>query len=145
LSSALQTEYSGTIPAEFPEAVDWRSDSGSQYRRARVAAPNGIKSKFQPQYSLPSFNATRDLSGGFYEDGPYGPVKLTKSNALTVAMLAWAMLDAPNEFAGEPALLVRFPHSLGLRHTACLWQTALSRRTHARWRCLSFSSALAAS
>ena len=105
--SALQAEYSGKLPTDRPDSIAWRSTSGLQYARTPIASPNGIKSKFQPQYSLPAFNATRDLSGGFYEDGPYGPVKLTKSNALSTALLAWSLLDAADSFERDPALLVR--------------------------------------
>jgi hypothetical protein len=87
--------------------VPWRSTSGTQYVRTPLAAPDGVRSKLQPQRSLPPFNATADLSGGFYEDGPFGPVKLTKSNALSMALLAWALLDARDAFDADAALQAR--------------------------------------
>jgi hypothetical protein len=38
-------------------------------------------------------NQTLDLSGGFFNDGEVGPVKLTWNIALTTSMLAWSMLE----------------------------------------------------
>jgi hypothetical protein len=38
-------------------------------------------------------NKTADLSGGFYNDGEVGPVKLTYNIALVTSMLAWSMLE----------------------------------------------------
>lgn len=59
--------------------------------------------------NMPAFNTTMDLSAGFYEDGPWGPVKLTKNNGLATAMLAWAMLDAKESFQEDRDLMVRTP------------------------------------
>ena len=100
----LQAQVSGELPADFP--IDFRMDSGLQYRTATVNGEEGVNSKYRPQYSLPAFNVTTDLSGGFYEDGPWGPVKLTKTNALTTANLAWAVLDLPTPYEREPQLMV---------------------------------------
>lgn len=36
-----------------------------------------------------------DLTGGFYNDGEIGPVKITFNIALTTTMLAWSMLEYP--------------------------------------------------
>ena len=108
IPAAVQSEFSGMIPADFPEDVTtWRSDSGLQYERARIAANGGVKNRFNQQSALPGFNVTRDLSGGFYEDGEYGPVKLTKTNALSMSTLAWAMLDARSSFTADQTFLVR--------------------------------------
>lgn len=100
----VQAQVSGPIPADFP--VEFRADSGLQYRNIGVDGSEGVVSKYRPQYSLPSFNETTDLSGGFYEDGPWGPVKLTKSNALTTSNLAWAMLDLPGPYERDPEKMV---------------------------------------
>ena len=48
------------------------------------------------------------MSGGFYEDGPWGPIKLTKSNALSTSILAWSLLDAEDAMRQEEPTLVRF-------------------------------------
>ena len=48
-----------------------------------------------------------DVSGGFYEDGPWGPIKLTKSNALSTSILAWTLLDAEDAMRKEEPTLVR--------------------------------------
>ena len=48
-----------------------------------------------------------DVSGGFYEDGPWGPIKLTKSNALSTSILAWSLLDAEDAMRQEEPTLVR--------------------------------------
>jgi hypothetical protein len=100
----VQTQMSGQLPAEFP--VNFRMDSGLQYRTATVDGSEGVTSKYRPQYSLPAFNVTTDLSGGFYEDGPWGPVKLTKSNALATANLAWSVMDLPGPYERDPKLMV---------------------------------------
>lgn len=42
-----------------------------------------------------------DLSGGFYNDGDVGPVKLTWNIALTTSMLAWSMLEYPEYWAAD--------------------------------------------
>jgi hypothetical protein len=84
-------------------------DSGLQYRKATVDGSEGVTSNYRPQYSLPSFNVTTDLSGGFYEDGPWGPVKMTKSNALSTANLAWAVMDLPGPYERNPRLMVLNP------------------------------------
>jgi hypothetical protein len=115
----VQTELSGQFTPAMKSIVPWRSDSGLQYKNALILKPGGIKSPaFQTKYSLPAFNFTRDLSGGFYEDGIYGPVKLTKTNAITVSLLAWSMLDARSSFVKDPIFLVRrssFAPCLSLR------------------------------
>ena len=104
----MQTQVSGKVPADFP--VDFRMDSGLQYRNIDVDGSDGVVSKYRPQFSLPSFNETKDLSGGFYEDGPWGPVKLTKSNALATSNLAWAMLDLPGPYERDPQKMVCAAH-----------------------------------
>ena len=107
----LQAELSTANEDPFtnvPERVTvWRRPgTGSGYSKTPLNT-KPIRSPYEfNQKSISSFKKTVDLSGGFYEDGPYGPIKLTKSNALNTAMLAWAILDAPDGF--DPDLLVRF-------------------------------------
>lgn len=137
----MQTELSGQITPAMRAIVPWRLDSGLQYKNALILKPGGIKSPaLQTKYSLPAFNLTRDLSGGFYEDGIYGPVKLTKTNALSVSLLAWAMLDARSSFVKDPVFLVRF--------LSCTFQHQRSTKSSsvAPWsticRCMFFGSGL---
>lgn len=93
----MQAERSGRLPQNY--TIDWRASSGLQYLNATIDGRRGVVSKYRKQYFLKSFsNVTRDLSGGFYEDGPYGPVKLTKTNAMSTALTAWAALDLPEPF-----------------------------------------------
>ena len=61
---------------------------------------------------MPGFNTTLDISRGFYEDGPWGAVKITKNNGLSTAMLAWAMLDATETFQESLDLTVSDAFSL---------------------------------
>ena len=174
----MQAQMSGALPPDH--RVDWRSDTGLQYKSIVITSP-GIRSNFKPcalllhslailpgyggfhlvsseflllcryvvsqadadagcsvavlhvatchcvdyhnqgmwlcRYenpNMPAFNATVDLSQGFYEDGPWGPVKLTKNNGFTTAMLAWAMLDAKESFQESRDLTVRTPGLLQL-------------------------------
>jgi hypothetical protein len=100
----LQAQVSGKLPDNYP--IPWRSDSGLQYLQAQVDGDTGIISKYRLEFSLSAFNLTADLSGGFYEDGPWGPVKLTKSNALATSQLAWALLDLPGPFERDVHLEV---------------------------------------
>jgi hypothetical protein len=101
----VQAQYSGSLPNDRP--VAWRHASGLQYKNIMISSP-GIRSNFKPYQNpnMPTFNKTVDLSKGFYEDGPWGPVKLTKNNALATAMLAWAMLDAEETFRDEKHIAV---------------------------------------
>jgi Glycosyl hydrolase family 9 len=103
----LRAEVSGRLPLGY--TPQWRGSSGEQLVSAHVDAPNGIQSVFRPALSIGKINVTRDLSGGFYEDGPWGPIKLTKNNAFSTAMLAWGVLDKITEqsFRSDPARLVR--------------------------------------
>lgn len=98
----MQAERSGALPKNY--TIGWRGDSGMQYVKADVEGVEGVSSQYRKQYTLPPFNTTRDLSGGFYEDGPYGPVKLTKSNAMSTALTAWAALDLPDPFTDQVEL-----------------------------------------
>lgn len=94
---------------------------------ARVQALQGIRDPYSNK-RLPSIRPrVIDLSGGFFEDGPYGPVKLTKSNALSTAMLAWALLDAPDAFDDNPALLVRL-HAASMPSYTTYLQSSLQSR-----------------
>jgi hypothetical protein len=91
----MQAELSGKLPPGYPATLSWRKDSGLIYKNVVLDAVSGVTSPFRQDQSLPAFNVTLDLSGGFYEDGIYGPVKITKSIAMTTSMLAWAILDYP--------------------------------------------------
>jgi hypothetical protein len=73
----------------------WRKDSGLLYKNYILDASTGVTSPYRQDQSLPAFNVSLDLSGGFYENGIYGPVKITKSIAIATSMLAWAILDLP--------------------------------------------------
>ena len=99
-------------PLRPDHRVEWRSNSGMQYKSLLISS-RGMRSNFKPYENpnMPAFNTTVDLSGGFYEDGPWGPVKLTKNNGLSTAMLAWAMLDAPESFQESRDLRVRSLHA----------------------------------
>lgn len=112
----MQAQRSGQLPKNY--TIGWRANSGMQYVKAEVDGSEGVVSKYRKQYTLPPFNTSRDLSGGFYEDGPYGPVKLTKSNAMSTALTAWAALDLPDPFMEQNAkdgttLMVRCVKALG--------------------------------
>lgn len=110
----MQAERAGRLPQNY--TIDWRANSGLQYEEAIIDGRRGVTSKYRKQYFLKSFtNITRDLSGGFYEDGPYGPVKLTKTNAMSTALTAWAALDLPQPFEEE---VDEQGHSLMVRETA---------------------------
>jgi hypothetical protein len=109
---------SGKLPPDNP--VSWRSNSGLQYKDMNVVS-SGIKISgtinaqrdklgLPQKYifaNIPSFNFTRDLSGGFYEDGIWGPVKLTKSNALSTAVLGWSLLEAEKTWREDRYTFVR--------------------------------------
>ena len=96
-----------SLPAIADRAASHFTNADRGLVSAEVAAPGGVHNVQQPQDSLPVFNVTRDLSGGFYEGGTLGAVKLTKSNALATALLAWSLLDAPQAYEDDPALTVR--------------------------------------
>eukprot|EP00892_Ulva_mutabilis_P001911 jgi/Ulvmu1/11720/UM008_0131.1 len=95
----LQAQMSGKLSPGHMERVPWRFDSGLQYRGVLVAS-NAIHGVREPAAmpSVPAFNASLDLSKGFYEYGVWGPVKITKNNGFSTAMLGWAMLDAEQFF-----------------------------------------------
>lgn len=121
----VQTQWSGKLPADYP--VAWRADTGQQYANFNFRS-SGIKRSpnIYEHPNMPSFNATLDVSGGFYEDGPWGPVKLTKSIALSTSLLAWTLIDAEGTMREDENVMVR-PHlcvcacvSVGLlRHPRC--------------------------
>ena len=104
----MQTQWSGKLPADHP--VPWRADTGEQYAGFNFRS-SGIKRSpnVYEHPNMPSFNATLDVSGGFYEDGPWGPVKLTKSIALSTSLLAWTMLDAEPTMREDENVMVRRP------------------------------------
>lgn len=106
----VQAQMSGKLPGDHVLRVPWRFNSGMAYRNILVSSPP-IKSSFRPydNPNMAAFNTTLDLSGGFYEDGPWGPVKLTKNNGFSTAMLAWAMLDAEESFRDNKDIEVRLP------------------------------------
>ena len=106
LPAHVQAQMSGVLAPDNP--VQWRNDSGTQYTGIDVRS-NGIKisHKLFNIPNLPAFNVSLDVSGGFYEDGPWGPVKLTKSNALSTAILGWSLLEAEESFRRDRTTLVR--------------------------------------
>lgn len=99
---------SGKLPGDHVLRVPWRFNSGEQYRSILISS-GSIKSTFRPYENpnMAAFNTTLDLSDGFYEDGPWGPVKITKNNGFSTAMLAWAMLDAEDAFRANRDVQVR--------------------------------------
>lgn len=101
---------SGKLPGDSVLRVPWRFNTGLQYRSLLISGRN-IRSTFRPydNPNMAAFNATVDLSSGFYEDGPWGPVKLTKNNGFSTAMLAWSMLDAEDSFRANRDIQVRAP------------------------------------
>jgi hypothetical protein len=144
----LKAEVSGPLPLGYMPA--WRSSSGTQYLTANVDVPNGIASVFNEQLSLPRFNATRDLSGGFYEEGVWGAVKITKNIAFSSSMLAWSVLSSETEktFMHDPQRLVRAPLPFTSRASVplscCFWLRRHSAHTLVLSRGIHVSSGLSA-
>ena len=102
----MQAQMSGKLPPDNP--VSWRNDSGLFYDNIRQpTAGFKISHKLFNIPNLPAFTANLSISGGFYEDGPWGPVKLTKSNALSTAVLAWSLLEAEEAFREDRNTVVR--------------------------------------
>jgi hypothetical protein len=80
----LNAQRSGRLDASsYP--IPWRFDSGVQYKE--------IPARFENQTTNQVLYRNIDLSGGFYNDGEVGPVKLTWNIAMTTTMLAWSMLE----------------------------------------------------
>ena len=100
----IQAEQAGALPADWP--VKWRQSSGLQMRNVNVSSPGFLQlDKYALLATLEPFSVRiPDLSGGFYNDGLTGPVKLTKAAALSTSMLAWAMLDAPEAYVDDEGL-----------------------------------------
>lgn len=88
----LNAERSGRLGAGYP--IDWRSDSGLQYSAINMTFTNVTKGVVTDKTDF--FFKQVDLSGGFYNEGEVGAVKLTWNVAVTTAMLSWSMLEYPN-------------------------------------------------
>lgn len=96
----LEAQRSGTIDqARF--SVPWRFTSGTQavYNIPFAAGSGPLGGVVPPD------NVRVDLSGGFYNDGEIGPVKVTSHVALTTSMLAWSLLDYQEWWRKDPARL----------------------------------------
>lgn len=87
----LNAERSGVISGGYP--IDWRSSSGLQYAEVNMTFTNVTKGVVTDKTDF--FFKQVDLSGGFYNDGEIGAVKLTWNIAVTTSMLAWSMLEYP--------------------------------------------------
>lgn len=101
----LDAQWSGSVPAD--SLAPWRRDSSLANNAipvTMVATPDALTGVS----AAPQYQAT-DLSGGFFTDGEIGPVKVTKNVALTVAMLAWSLLDYQEWWAEDT---VRLGHAL---------------------------------
>lgn len=96
----LSAERSGRIPPTFP--VGWRNDSGLQYSAVNFAFTNAMRGVVADVTT--TVNEQADLSGGFYNEGEVGPVKLTWNVAATTSMLAWALLEYPDVWEASPQL-----------------------------------------
>jgi hypothetical protein len=109
----MQAEWSGKLPGDYP--VSWRSNTGSQYESYYLQSAGIRKSQYvyrKPPNdkgtiaNMAAFNTTADLSGGFYEDGQLGPVKITKNIALNIALLSWTLLDAEKTMREDENVMV---------------------------------------
>ena len=80
--SFFDAQRSGSLPKGYP--VQWRADSGEQ---------NIYPIQFSNMSTNTFVNVRADLTGGFYNDGEVGPVKVTWNIALTTTMLAWSLLE----------------------------------------------------
>ena len=96
----LDAQRSGTLPRSYP--VPWRADSGEQ---------NVAVLTFLNETTGQSAPYRADLTGGFYNDGEVGPVKVTWNIALTTAMLAWSLLEYEDFWGASEA---RKNHALAL-------------------------------
>lgn len=96
----LSAERSGPLPPDFP--VGWRGDSGLQYSAVNFTFTNVTAGAVSDKTDF--FTEQVDLSGGFYNEGEVGPVKLTWNVAVTTAMLAWALLEYPDFWGASPEL-----------------------------------------
>ena len=132
----MQAEWSGDatpVQGDFPP---WRAMTGQSLVKAKVNSPKkGIVNPYKKNQALDTFRTvTADLSGGYYEDGVVGPVKLTKSIAMTTTFAAWALLDAPDAF-NEVAFVRARPFSSSLPLLDCSACLAHALRTR-RMRCM---------
>jgi endoglucanase len=87
----LNAERAGDLPSGFP--IQWRFDSGLQYQKVSTTWFNATTNTNTTQAT--------NLSGGFYNEGDVGPVKVTWNIALTTTMLAWSMLEYPEYWAAN--------------------------------------------
>jgi hypothetical protein len=113
----MQAEWSGKLPPDYP--ISWRSNSGSQYTQYYLQSAGIRKGAYvyrKPPNdkgtiaNMAAFNTTVDISGGFYEDGLYGPVKITKNIALNIAILSWTLLDAEKTMRTDENVMVCAEH-----------------------------------
>jgi Glycosyl hydrolase family 9 len=102
--SFFDAQRSGALPSNYP--ITWRGDSGLQ-NVALMTFANDTGSAS----STTSETISVDLTGGFYNDGEAGPVKITWNIAITTTMLAWSMLEYQDFWEAD---VVRVNHALAL-------------------------------
>lgn len=73
--------------------MTWRFTSGLQNVESLV---------FFNETSGERVDSPVDLTGGFYNDGLAGPVKVTWNIAMTVSLLSWSLLEYPAFWARDP-------------------------------------------
>jgi hypothetical protein len=98
--SFLDAQRSGLLPYGYP--ITWRKASG-EVNIEPILFVN----------ETANLNETKrvDLSGGFYNDGDVGPIKVTWNIAMTTSMLAWSLIEY-GEFWERDALVKE--HAIGL-------------------------------
>ena len=105
--SFYDAQRSGALPSNYP--VTWRGDSGlmnvAQMTFTVQSKQNAVLAKGVTN------TIDVDLTGGFYNDGEVGPVKITWNIALTTTMLAWSLLEY-EDFWGQQE--VRKNHAIAL-------------------------------
>jgi hypothetical protein len=97
--SFLDAQRSGVAGASYP--LKWRTTTGLQNVYNIIFYNDSTNSGKTPIPSKEFTFARVDLSGGFYNDGQVGPVKLTWNIALTTTMLAWSMLEYKDFWSKE--------------------------------------------
>jgi Glycosyl hydrolase family 9 len=89
--SFLDAQKSGVLPPSYP--VPWRHSSGTQNMRSL---------SFLNATTFERVDTPKDLTGGFYNDGDVGPIKVTWNIALTTSLLAWSLLEYPDFWLRDP-------------------------------------------
>lgn len=89
--SFLDAQRSGPLPAGYP--VAWRKSSGEANVDAIL---------FVNETAGISVPRLATLTGGYYNDGEVGPIKVTWNVAMTTTMLAWSLIEYPEFWKKNP-------------------------------------------